>query len=109
MSADRAVPRRLLLGGLAGSLAGAALLGRAPAARAAAMPPAHQVADEIRQEFLHGWNGYRQYAWGHDQVCPVSGTHQEFFADGHPVGLSIVEALDTLNVMGLDQELAASV
>ena len=60
-------------------------------------------------EFLHAWRGYQRFAWGHDQVNPLSGTYSEFFVDGHPIGLSIIEALDTLYVMGLDHDLAAGV
>jgi len=67
------------------------------------------VAAEVRAEFLHAWNGYKKYAWGHDQLLPVSAGYQEFFVDGHSVGLSIIEALDTLYVMGLDDELALGV
>jgi mannosyl-oligosaccharide alpha-1,2-mannosidase len=76
---------------------------------AAALPPDAQVAAEVRTEFLHVWNGYKKYAWGHDQLLPLSATYQEFFVTGSPVGLSIIEALDTLYVMGLDDELALSV
>lgn len=71
-------------------------------------PPDRPKAREIRAEFLHAWNGYRAYAWGHDELLPVSGGYREFFAPGHPVGLSIVEALDTHFVMGLDAELEHS-
>lgn len=24
--------------------------------------------DRVRSEFLHAWNGYKQYAWGHDAL-----------------------------------------
>src|SRR5437764_14619817 len=40
---------------------------------------------------------------------PVSGGCSEFFDDAHPVGLTIVEALDTLWFMGLDDEVAMGV
>ena len=72
-------------------------------------PPAKQAAAQIRNEFLHAWNGYKKFAWGHDQVNPIAGTPNEFFVDGHPIGLSIIEALDTLYVMELDDEVAAGV
>ncbi|MCQ4085168.1 glycoside hydrolase family 47 protein [Streptomyces sp. RB6PN25] len=72
-------------------------------------PPDPVKADAIRTEFLHAWGGYKRFAWGHDEVLPVSGGYQEFFAPGHPVGLSIVEALDTHFVMGLDDEVAQCV
>ncbi|MFK0170449.1 glycoside hydrolase family 47 protein [Streptomyces sp. NPDC090306] len=119
-----ALPRRTLLTALAvAGAAGTTLMAGGPRAVAAtggktgtgggastggggSMPSPGKIAAEIRDEFLHGWNGYKQYAWGHDQVLPVSGGSNEFFADGYPVGLSIIEALDTLYLLGLDHELA---
>jgi Glycosyl hydrolase family 47 len=108
--------RRSLLGGLAaagglGIASGLGGLTRASAAagRAAAsvsVPPAPAAAQQVRDEFLHVWNGYKRFAWGHDQLNPLSGTSSEFFVPGHPIGLSIIEALDTLYVMELDAELA---
>ncbi len=99
--------------GLTGVLGGTANAATAPSAisnsYAVPPPPAKQAATQIRNEFLHAWNGYKKFAWGHDQVNPVSGTYDEFFVDGHPIGLSMIEALDTLYVMELDNELAASV
>ncbi len=74
-----------------------------------AYPSPGAAADEVRAEFLHGWRGYRDHAWGHDELLPVSGGSREFFLPKHSVGLSIVEALDTLYVMGLDAELAVAV
>jgi mannosyl-oligosaccharide alpha-1,2-mannosidase len=44
-------------------------------------------------------------AFGHDQIRPVSGGFVEFFVPGRPMGLTIVEALDTLWLMELDTEL----
>jgi mannosyl-oligosaccharide alpha-1,2-mannosidase len=67
------------------------------------------VAVDVRAELLRGWQAYTRLAWGHDELHPVSGTFGEFFDPDHPVGLTIVEALDTLYVMGLDDELAAGV
>jgi mannosyl-oligosaccharide alpha-1,2-mannosidase len=88
-----------------GELASAAV----PAIRPPKPPAPPVAAAQIRAEFLHAWNGYKQFAWGHDEVHPVSGTFSEFFVPGHPIGLSIIEALDTLYVMELDSDLAASV
>jgi hypothetical protein len=86
------------------SAAALPLLGAAPA-----MPDAHAIAAQVRDEFLHAWNGYKRFAWGSDEVKPVSGTASDFFVDGHSFGLSIIEALDTLYVMELDDELEACV
>ena len=30
------------------------------------------TAADVKAEFLHAWNGYKQYAWGHDELLPVS-------------------------------------
>ncbi len=68
-----------------------------------------EIANAVRDEFLHGWEGYKRAAFGHDEVLPVSGGHHEFFIPGHSFGLSIIEALDTLYVMQLDDELAGGV
>jgi Glycosyl hydrolase family 47 len=73
--------------------------------RAQGTPDAKTVGAQVREEFLHAWNGYTQFAWGFDEVHPVSGTASDFFVKGHSFGLSIIEALDTLYVMELDDEL----
>lgn len=50
--------------------------------------------------FKHAWKGYKKYAWGHDQLKPVSRSFSEWFG----VGLTIVDSLDTMIIMGLDDE-----
>jgi mannosyl-oligosaccharide alpha-1,2-mannosidase len=94
-------------GGL--SRPGTALAATLSPAGGAALPPDPVVAADVRSEFLHVWNGYKEFAWGHDQLLPLSGSYSEFFVPGHPIGLSIIEALDTLYVMELDDELALGV
>jgi hypothetical protein len=78
-------------------------------ARGQSMPDAKTAGNQVRDEFVHAWNGYKQFAWGSDEVLPVSGTASDFFIKGHSFGLSIIEALDTLYVMELDDELSACV
>ena len=104
----RAISRRRFLGGLAA--AGLAVAGAgAWLARRANPPPVlpspRDIAADVRAEYLRAWDAYKRLAWGHDELKPVSGSYQEFFVKGHPVGLTIVEALDTLYVMALDDEL----
>jgi mannosyl-oligosaccharide alpha-1,2-mannosidase len=48
------------------------------------------------------WDQYRALAWGKDEIKPVSGTASSFPLKNHHLGLSLIEALDTLWVMGLD-------
>ena len=35
------------------------------------------MANRVREEFLHAWNGYKQYAWGHDELQPLSKTSHD--------------------------------
>ena len=106
----RSLLRTGLAGGLTGGLAALGIGATAgPAVAAAGRRDWRPVAADVRNELLHTWNSYRRFAWGHDQLLPVSGGFSEFFDDDHPVGLSIVEALDTLFFMGLDGELARGV
>ncbi|MGW0631345.1 glycoside hydrolase family 47 protein [Streptomyces sp. NPDC002758] len=67
------------------------------------------LAEDVRQEFLTAWTAYRRLAWGRDELRPMSGTGSEFFIGRVPLGLTVVESLDTLYLMELDGELDAAV
>lgn len=70
----------------------------------------HALAQDVRAEMAWAWRNYVELAFGHDQIKPVSGGAEEFFFPNGPgLGLSIVEALDTLYLMGLDAELETGV
>jgi mannosyl-oligosaccharide alpha-1,2-mannosidase len=62
------------------------------------------LAEDVRAQFRWAWRNYRARAWGKDEINPVSGTSRSFFMPGHDLGLSCVEALDTLWLMGLEAE-----
>ena len=68
--------------------------GRVP--RGAADRRRAAVAASVR----HAWRGYRDHAWPADELAPVSRRGIEWL----DVGLTIVDALDTLLVVGLDEE-----
>lgn len=55
---------------------------------------------------LHSWNGYKKHAWGKNELKPISNTGHlpGIFGSGDNLGASIVDALDTLKIMGLDDE-----
>ncbi len=61
-----------------------------------------RMAERVKTEFLHAWNGYRQYAWGHDALLPISKGARDWY--GESLLMTPVDALDTLLVMGLDKE-----
>jgi mannosidase alpha-like ER degradation enhancer 2 len=56
----------------------------------------------VRAEFLHAWQGYRKYAWGHDDLKPLSRTYHDWYAE--PLLMTPVDALDTMILMGLTTE-----
>ena len=60
--------------------------------------------DEIRAAFLHAWRGYRQYAWGHDDLDPLSRKPHDWY--GVPLLMTPVDAYDTMLLMGLRSEAA---
>ncbi|HKO61546.1 MAG TPA: glycoside hydrolase family 47 protein [Pyrinomonadaceae bacterium] len=68
--------------------------------------PQRPLADEVRAEFLHAWNGYKKYAWGHDDLKPLSKSHHDWYAQ--PLLMTPVDALDTMIVMGLKEEADAT-
>src|SRR5688500_2370028 len=66
--------------------------------------PRSNMQDAVRAEFLHAWRGYKKYAWGHDDLKPLSKTHHDWYAQ--PLLMTPVDALDTMILMGLDDEAA---
>ena len=107
------LPRRTVLGATAATALGAAAPARSaaevplpPYAGRPRTPPDAEVALQVRAELVHSWEGYKQAAWGYDELRPLSAGRNDFFLPGRTFGLSIVEALDTLYVMELDDEVA---
>lgn len=93
--------RRQILKAFAAS---APLLAPAPLL-AAPGPDWKALAQDVRTQMAWAWRAYVERCFGQDQIKPVSGGAEAFFfPGGPPFGLSIVEALDTLYVMGLDAE-----
>ena len=67
---------------------------------------ARQLAARVRTEFLHAWNNYERYAWGHDALRPLSKTGHDWY--GQSLLMTPVDALDTLILMHLDTEAATA-
>src|SRR2546426_12090183 len=65
-----------------------------------------QLASEVRSEFLHAWTGYKKYAWGHDDLRPLSKGYHDWYTQ--PLLMTPVDALDTMIVMGFKDEAAAT-
>ena len=95
--------------GAAGWTGGAGAGTKAPAEasfRAPAPSDRAALAARVRAEMLHAWQGYERYAWGHDELRPVSKTTRDWY--GEPLLMTPVDALDSLLLMGLKDEAAGA-
>ncbi|XP_030625171.1 endoplasmic reticulum mannosyl-oligosaccharide 1,2-alpha-mannosidase [Chanos chanos] len=74
-----------------------------PAGVAPLAPVSDSTVDRleaVREAFRHAWKGYKQFAWGHDELKPISKSYSEWFG----LGLTLVDALDTMWILGLKEE-----
>jgi ER degradation enhancer, mannosidase alpha-like 2 len=69
-----------------------------------AITPAQTLADSVKAEFLHAWQGYSKYAYGHDDLRPLSKQPHDWY--GHSLAMTPVDAYDCMLLMGLDKEAA---
>jgi len=61
--------------------------------------PENDRMQAVVDAFRHSWRAYRRYAWGRDELLPISKTYSEWFG----VGLTLIDSLDTMFIMGLHQ------
>lgn len=54
----------------------------------------------MRQGFLFGWNNYKQFAWGADELDPLARRGKDWLG----LAATIVDSLDTLWIMDLKEE-----
>ncbi|CAB4416745.1 unnamed protein product [Rhizophagus irregularis] len=57
--------------------------------------------ESVKQGFLHAWNGYVNYAWGSDELLPITNSSSNNF---NGWGATMVDALDTMWIMDLKDE-----
>ncbi len=57
---------------------------------------------KIRSELLDSWKAYEQYAWGHDELRPLSKQPRDWY--GQSLLMTPVDSLDTLLLAGLNDE-----
>lgn len=51
----------------------------------------------------HAWKAYKEFAWGHDNLKPISRVPHDWFG----LGLTLVDSLDTLYIMNMKEGLPA--
>lgn len=60
----------------------------------------NEKQEAVVNAFRHSWTGYKKYAWGHDNLKPISESSHDWFS----LGLTIIDSLDTIYIMGLEDE-----
>lgn len=62
--------------------------------------PMNERQQAVVESLKHAWKGYKLHAWGHDNLKPISGGYSDWFG----LGLTLIDSLDTLYMMGLHEE-----
>ena len=65
-----------------------------------------QRKESVRNALRKTWESYREYAWGHDELKPLSLKGSDTFSGW---GATLVDTLDTLWIMGLKREFSEAV
>ncbi|CEM28275.1 unnamed protein product [Vitrella brassicaformis CCMP3155] len=56
--------------------------------------------EEAVSAMQHSWRGYKLFAWGHDELLPLSKKHKDWIG----AGVTLIDSLSTLWLMGLHEE-----
>lgn len=61
-----------------------------------------QLANQVKAEFLHAWNGYKKHAWGNDDLKPLSKSYKNWYEQ--TLLMTPVDSLDSLYLLGFKAE-----
>ncbi|OHS98358.1 Mannosyl-oligosaccharide 1,2-alpha-mannosidase MNS1 [Tritrichomonas foetus] len=64
-----------------------------------------QKREQIRQAMKNAWDAYSKYAWGYDFLNPITLQGENL----HGLGYTIIDSLDSLLLMGLNDEYKSAV
>ena len=62
--------------------------------------------EEVKKQFLKCWKNYRENAWMHDEMRPISGDVSDHFGGW---AATLIDALDTLYIMGFEEEFSSAI
>ncbi|KAK7107386.1 mannosyl-oligosaccharide 1,2-alpha-mannosidase IA-like [Littorina saxatilis] len=66
---------------------------------------AKEKRDTVRKMMKHAWDSYVKYAWGANELRPISRRgHSASIFGTMALGATIVDSVDTLFIMGLEEE-----
>ena len=61
-----------------------------------------EMCEKVRQAAQHAWQGYKQYAWGADDLKPLTKTPKLWYKTS--MLMTPVDAFDTFTILGLPNE-----
>jgi len=61
-----------------------------------------RLADRVKGEFLHAWNGYKSHAWGFDDLKPLSKSGANWYAES--LLMTPVDAFSSMMIMQLSEQ-----
>jgi mannosidase alpha-like ER degradation enhancer 2 len=61
-----------------------------------------EMREKIKDAARHAWQGYKQYAWGYDDLKPLTKTGRNWYR--HTMLMTPVDAFDTFTMLGLTTE-----
>ncbi|KAM9703177.1 mannosyl-oligosaccharide 1,2-alpha-mannosidase IA [Menidia menidia] len=67
-------------------------------------PETRERRAKIKEMMKHAWDSYRRYAWGFNELRPISKQGHSSNLFGRIQGATIVDALDTLYIMEMFEE-----
>jgi mannosidase alpha-like ER degradation enhancer 2 len=85
-----------------GILALAVFVLSAPVQKKPAVVNKAEMAQRVREEFRHAWDGYKKYAWGHDALKPLSRKPHDWY--GQSLCITPIDSLDALILLGFSDE-----
>ena len=79
--------------------------GRSPTIVGGEDPTALERRNKVKEMMTHAWTNYEKYAWGHNELKPMSKRgHSASIFGSSAMGATIVDAMDTLYIMGMHEE-----
>ncbi len=78
-----------------------------PGLFACSQPDSHadikqKLAEDVINETLRTWHAYVTYAWGADELLPLSRQYRNWYDE--PMYISLIDAYSTLKIMGIEDE-----
>lgn len=65
-------------------------------------PQKKEMREKVTEACRHAWQGYKQYAWGYDELLPLTKKGKNWYK--HPLLVTPVDVFDTFVLLGMEEE-----